>query len=346
MDHLNHIHEQIIHSAEKINSYDLSYGQMGVAIYCYYVSRTRNNKTYAKTAKKLLDNIFEHIDTIQSIDIRTGIAGIGLGVDFLLRNNYLKGNVNNILTDMDDVIFRKLSFSRQYESLGALTLIEVLYYFSVRLSCQKEESEEAHLFREIIIKTINNIYPKLENTRLSGRSIYEVNYELPLFMYVASKVFHAGFYNIRIKNMLTELSPVILSTFPTIHANRLYLLWGMSAVQEQMKIEGWEQHIRLLKKELSFGKIANRELCDRNIFFEDGAVSLFFLAEKLKNEFDRKTINSFQRNLWLNINRSEVWELMAADSNFFEEHIGLYNGFCGIAMLFEAFGAVSAHADL
>jgi hypothetical protein len=332
------LNKKLIASIEKgeTKCYDLGYGDMGFSLYFHGLSRLTGEKAYQRRAKKLLDSVFEGINTIQTIDIKTGLAGIGLGVDFLIRNNYVKGNVNTVLGDIDDFIFKQLSFPKHYESLDAQTMIEALYYFSVRLEAQKKGSETEYLFKEIIIKTINNAYLKLEKTRLNGRLVYDAAYELPLFMYVLSKIFRLKFYGVRIVNILKELSPTVLSIIPALHANRLYLLWGMSVVRKQIEIEGWNEHIQVLKETIDFDKIVNSELCNQNVYFGDGATSLFLLADKLRKEFSADEIDRFQQHLLLKITRSDVWRLMEDDDPvYFEEHKGLYNGFCGIAFLFE-----------
>ena len=333
---LQNLDEKLIASLEKSRTkyYDLGSGIMGFSIYFYCLSRLKSEKAYEKMAKRLLESVFENISTIQTIDLRTGYAGIGLGLDFLIKNNYVKGNVNTILPDIDDFIFRQLSFPKYYDSLDALTMIEALYYFSIRLASQKKGSETEYLFREIMIKTINNAYQKLEKTRLNERLVYDVTYELPLFLYVLSRISRFGFYNVRIANIVRELSPIVLSAIPRFHANRLFLLWGMSAIDETMRPEGWNKHIRFLMQEsLDVDKIVNSELCGRNVYFFDGAVSLFLLAEELEKELGEDTVARFQKDLLAKIEQSEVWELLQTDSYYFEDRKGLYGGFCGLSLL-------------
>ena len=332
---LHHLDKKLIASIEKGEKkcYDLGHGEMGFSLYFYCLSRLKGDKAYKNRAKKLLDSVMAGIDTIQTIDIRTGLTGIGLGVDFLIKNSYVKGNINTILQDIDDFIFRQLSFPKYYDSLEAMTMIEALYYFSVRLASQKKGSETEYLFKEIIIKTINNAYLKLEKTQLNGRFIYDAAYGLPLFLYVLSRIGRFGFYNVRIANILRELSPVVLSTVPALHANRLFLLWGMSAIGEDMRPEGWNGHIRLLMRELDMEKIVNSELNDRNLYFSDGAVSLFLLAEQLREQLGEEAVSLFQKSLPAKIEQPEVWELLLQTGYYFEERRGLYDGYCGLSLL-------------
>jgi hypothetical protein len=176
----------------------------------------------------------------------------------------------------------------------------------------------------------------LEKTQLNGRLVYDAAYELPLFLYVLSRISRFGFYNVRIANILRELSPTVLSIIPTLHANRLFLLWGMSSVNEELKPEGWNEHIRLLIRELNLERIINSELCNLNVYFSDGVVSLFLLAENAKELLGEESVCRFQKSLIAKIEQSEVWEMLQTDDRYFGERMGLWDGYCGIASLINA----------
>jgi hypothetical protein len=309
-----------------------------ISLYFYYISRLGNNKEYEKLAKKYLDEVAASINTIKSVDIKHGLAGIGLGIDYLVKNNFVKGNINNILQEIDDYLFRTISVAKHYETLDTLTMLQVLYYFYVRLKDQSQGSENEYLFKEQCIDTINNIYSKIEKTAFGSRLAYNIEYELPLFLYVLSKISSVNFYNRRVTNILKELSPTILSTVPILHCNKLYLLWAMLAVKQHINIEGWNKHINLLKQELDLDEIINNELKNRNIFFNDGATSIFLLAEYIKKDLDEEKICIFQEKLLEKIEQSEVWYLLEDDPQYFEIHNGLYDGFCGVALLLMIYG--------
>jgi len=150
---------------------------------------------------------------------------------------------------------------------------------------------------------------------------------------VLNRISRFGFYNVRIANILRELSHIVLSIIPALHANRLFLLWGMSSINEEMKPEGWNEHIRLLMRELDVEKIINSELHDRNVYFSDGAVSLFLLAKKVKEQLGEEAVCGFQKSLLSKIEQSEVWELLQQADCYFDERKGLYEGYCGFSLL-------------
>jgi hypothetical protein len=328
---IQNISEILTYQQGLINSV---FGKISVSIYFYQLSRLEDNRKYEKLAEKYLDEVMAEIDTVKEIDVKNGLSGIGLGINYLVKKGFVSGNINSILQEADDYLFRIMSVPKYFGTMDVFTMIQVLYYFYIRLQDQKKCSENEYLFRELCIKTINNIYPKIEKTLLRDRSTYNIEYYvLPLFLYVLSRIYVLDFYNVRITNILKELSSLILSTIPLLHSNKLYLLWGMTTISEQVEITSWDTHIQLLKRELDLDKIVTKELKNRNIFFDDGVVSIFLLAENVKKYLGEEKVCAFQQRLFKKIDQSEVWHLLETNPQYFNMHCGLYDGFCGLALL-------------
>lgn len=95
----------------------LADGKMGICIYFYILSRYEKNKEYENIAENILDEIFKNIDKTTSIDVRTGITGIGLGITYLIKNKHVDGNINIILKDIDDTVFKNISYSNIMKDL-------------------------------------------------------------------------------------------------------------------------------------------------------------------------------------------------------------------------------------
>lgn len=313
-------------------SHGLAFGKIGLAIYFYQLMRLEDNVEYGKFAKKYLDEVSSKIDTIKEVDIKNGLSGIGLGINYLVKNGFISGNINNILGEIDDYLFKTLSVSKYNEQLDTLTMIQLLYYFYIRLQDQKQDSENDYFFKEICIKTINIIYSKMGKITFGTRLIYDVEQELPLFLYVLSEIYNRNFYNVRIRKIVNELSPTILSSIPILHSNRLYLLWVISTIYKQVKLIGWKEHIELLKRELNLDEIVNIELKNRNIFFNNGVTSIFLLSDSMKDILGEEAINTFQQKLFRKIEQSEVWNLLEVNP-LLNMHTGLYDGFCGAVLL-------------
>lgn len=311
----------------------LADGKMGFCIYFYYLSSVYTNTNYKKIAGKLLDDIFDNIDTLNSIDVKNGLAGIGLGVDYLIRNNYVKGNVNVILNDIDDVIFKNLSYSKYIEKKDALSLIHILYYLCIRWKSQKTGSENGYLFKELIIQTVNNLYEQIDYNFYEEPFAYNIDYPLPQLLFVLSKIYSLNLYNYRVIKIIEELNYKVLSLFPLLHCNRLYLLWGMSNLNKQINDNKSLKHIKLLKSQIDFKHILNNEIKNRNVHFNDGLTSMYYLISSLTDCLTQKKITFIQEQIIGRIKLSDSWTALFNDPQYFNEHTGLYNGFTGVNLL-------------
>lgn len=330
------LNEKLITFLQKENiPLGLAEGKMGLCIYFYVLGRNLRNKEYEAVAEKLLDDIFENIGVINSIDVKNGLAGIGLGVDYLIKNNYVKGNINVILKDLDDIIFKNLSYPQYYEKIDSLSLIHILYYLCIRLKQQKQGSENDYLYRELIIQTVNNLYEHIIPTFYDEPFAYNIDYPLPQFLFVLSKLYSLDFYNYRLIKIIEELSYKVLSIMPLFHCNKLYLLWGMDALNKLIKDEHWEKHIVLLKEHIDITHILNHELRNKNIYFNDGITSLCYFINSLPDYFSREESDITGKQIVERINSSEVWSLLKDNPQYFENHTGLYNGFTGVSLLLQ-----------
>lgn len=331
---IHSLNTRLINSLEKENiSLGLADGRMGFCIYFYYLSSVYTNTNYKKIAGELLDDIFENIDTISSIDVKNGLAGIGLGVDYLIKNNYVKGNVNVILNDIDDVIFKNLSCSKYIEKIDTLSLMHILYYLCVRLKSQKVGDENEYLFRELIIQTVNNLYEHIDLSFYEEPFAYNIDYPLPQFLFVLSEVYTFNFYNYRLIKIIEELSYKVLPILPLLHCNRLYLLWGMNALNKKIKNKNWEQHIRLICRQIDMNTILFQELKDKDIFFSNGAVSIYLMLSNL-TEMLHGTTNS-KNKILTRIKESRMWDLSISESQYLDKYKGMYNGYYGTILFGE-----------
>jgi hypothetical protein len=311
----------------------LAYGKMGVCLYFFVISRMKQNKAYEKIANQLIDEIFEKAQTLPSIDVRSGLAGIGLGIHYLVKEKFVKGNINTILADIDDKIFEELSSSAYYKTIDPLTLIHLLFYWYIRLRVQKEGSDSQWLYQELVIHILNQLYDKVDISFSEEPINYNVDYQIPPFLFVLSKLHKLNFYNYRIQKIVVEFSLLLFATLPRLNAHRLYMLWGLDAIKQSgIKVDKLDNYIRVVRNEINLEDIFNGEFRNRNIFFNDGWVSINILLKHLENYFD-ETEFAQKKQILDRIEASDVWNLFRDEPSYFEMHKGLYNGYCGVALL-------------
>lgn len=330
----NTLNKHLLHSLQEGKiPLGLANGKMGICIYFYSLSRIDQDAEFGKIAESLLDEIFDNINTIQTIDVKSGLTGIGIGIDYLIKNNYVQGNSNIILKDIDDIIFKNLSYYQLHEKLDFFSLNHILYYLCIRLRQQRLGSENEYLYKELIIQTVNNLYERLPVNFHEEPLSYTADYTLPQVLFVLGEICELNFYSYRIYKILEELNYKVLSTLPTLNSNRLYLLWGMDYLNRQIQNANWQRHILLIKEQIDLDYILNHELKNKNIYFHDGLASICFFIRELAYYFDNKELEIFWMQAASKIENSQVWTLLNEDLPYFEKYMGLYTGFPGAVLL-------------
>ena len=308
----------------------LADGKMGHCIYYYYLCRLLDNNVYKQKAEHLVDEIFEKIKLIKNLDIKNGFAGIGLGIEYLIDNRYVTGDSNDILTDIDNELFKKIcNLDKIKEDLPS-SYLQLIYYFTVRLKKQNKNSENEHFFKEAVINAINFISEKIY--RNFSEEPVSFNLENPSIqsLFVLSQC--VEFYKEKTNRILKDISSYTLSKIPIIHANRLNLLYAMDNINKKIKIKGWDEHIKLLVREINVEKIIENELAD-DIYFSNGLSAIYMLLSGLGGYFSPNQICKHKRLIINKIESSPLWDRLIEDDFYLKQNSGLFSGYKGVSLL-------------
>jgi len=124
-DTLNRIVKSLEKSVLTTSNLGLHGGLMGISLFFFYYSRFNSDERYENLAYEILETILNKIDidTTES-NYTCGIAGIGSGIDFLLKEKFIETDSEDIFEDFDNVIFEdiiqipKLDYSFQTGLIG------------------------------------------------------------------------------------------------------------------------------------------------------------------------------------------------------------------------------------
>jgi len=302
-------------------------GKMGLCIYFYRLARLENKNKYNKIAEKLLDEIFREVSSVSAIDIENGLAGIGLGISYLIKNNYVQGDENEILKDIDDEVFKQACFRKA--DADTTGLIGILYYISVRKQSLKKE--QSILFNELIIQIVNTLHSKTESMLEDNSIRFNINTTLPLFFFVLSKIYPLNICNHKIKKMMEEIIPFVLSKYAYFDSKRFYLLWGIGKINKYIQDERLTGFCRLLTSQIDLNRLLD-EFRNKNIFITTGLSGICLLTLTLEDDIKQYLeVDKFYLKAKEKIEKSLAWEL-SNDSDFLKKHIGL-NGYCGVNII-------------
>lgn len=95
--YLSRIARHLIINSSYTDNLGLYNGKMGILIFFAHFARYTQKKIYDDFAGKLLDEVYSEIHTETPINFTNGLCGIGWSMEYLLQNNFLDGNSNEVL---------------------------------------------------------------------------------------------------------------------------------------------------------------------------------------------------------------------------------------------------------
>lgn len=111
----------------------LFHGKMGVVLFFANYSRFTKDLLYDDFCGELLDEVCLDMHDNMPIDFENGFCGIAWGIDYLLKNQFLEGDSNDILAEIDQKIMERDPL-RITDFSFKTGLMGILYYVLCRYS--------------------------------------------------------------------------------------------------------------------------------------------------------------------------------------------------------------------
>lgn len=306
-------------------------GQMGICIYFFYLARLRDNPEYRAFAERLLQQIFASASDISVINFSVGLSGIGWGIHHLLEEGFATGDFDDVLLDVDDVLFRTVHFEWLDDKKRRKSdFIWLLLYYADRLRTIKNK-EEKKLAQKTVVRILNHIENSYSDVLWEQPAIFNLEkYDLAFYLMVLGKLYELGFYNDKIVRIWEGLVNTVLSSMPLLHANRLFLLTGIQCVLKHVSLPQWEQHAKLLESNIDYDEMLNREFLNKNITLRRGVAGCCLLLSMAGN------ISEEQRNgIMHKIELSDIWkEKFSPVSGAIGGNVGLADGTAGVSLIY------------
>lgn len=322
----------LIEAIEKQEIMGLLYGKIGIAIYSFCNANNNSSLLNTSLGQELTALTCEKINDRMDFSLSYGLAGIGIGLDYLIKQSYVEGNVDEVLEEIDNLLFKKAAYiSNNDEKVEMLSLIEVLFYLSFRFENGLKNKVNRAIFEDLVIKLINYIYINRTEDLYNEPIPFSLYNPLALFLRVLARFHKLGIYTFRIEKILAEMKFYIFSRIPVLHGNKLMLLYAVRAIYNTTHKKGWKEYSELIENRLSIHTILSDEMKDKNIFFTDGLAGICVLLE-LYNKENSDTINVEYESFYNRIANSLIWKEFESDPEFLKKRIGL-DGYLGLQQL-------------
>ena len=105
-EHLLKIVRHLIINSSFCPSMGLYHGKMGIVIALLHYARHTKDSIYADFAWDILNEVFDGISLVDSVSLESGYSGIGWALVYIIKNNFLDGDPDFILSEIDEIIGR------------------------------------------------------------------------------------------------------------------------------------------------------------------------------------------------------------------------------------------------
>lgn len=163
---LHRIANHLIMNASFLDDLGLYHGKMGIVLFFAHYAKYTSHVVYDEFANELFYEIYKEIHAEYPFNFENGLCGIGWGIEYLCHNNFLDGDCNDILYEIDRKleewnVFRNVDETLETGKLGWL------YYVDIHVSSiVSGKSCSSFLKENYLLTTKERIVPLLSPKKL------------------------------------------------------------------------------------------------------------------------------------------------------------------------------------
>lgn len=337
LEKLHEINRLLLENAKEETDLGLLHGKLGLSIYFYHLAKKTRNHEYNLEADKLIGELFEKLsETKLPIDFENGLTGMAWGISYLVNSDFVEANLDETLAELDDRIFRFLEDQKNHLSADFRSgILGYLTYYLDRLenSLKSGHTSNIYIFQKLAAVLLNQLGQLVEEEKLKDREpqLFNIFWDLPITLIILGKSKKLHVNSAKAERILDYIIPSIISFFPNLHSNRLYLLLGLESVLREIENPILRRHALFLKKNIDIKSIFNEEFKNLNIRVLDGASGLRLIAKMLAEITGDDSYLPSEVLFFCKINESVCW----GEADFYSsirQNIGLVSGLSGIGL--------------
>lgn len=270
-------------------------GDIGMALFLYYLQSKTDDVKYTDMAKKILDNIVSKISNKSSLEIFNGVTGVALSVILLNNKGFVDDNIDDVLGDIDDYVYRRtVEVLEKYKQKYENTCLDILFYLAIRFNrCHNQEQKE--IFSKLWFALFNKLYQNLSPDFFIEPIPSAIKYKMAQFIMVSTLgVKMNPDFKSRISKIFTELSNFVFSYFPQLQFNRLILYSALTSAVKVIDLDTkWKNYLDRLMSSISIKYIIEYEILPNDLFLTHGLCCLFFLLKHLNVTISKDIAEAF-----------------------------------------------------
>lgn len=172
------------------NGDDLSlfHGKMGLVLFFFHYYRHTHNSLYEKIVEELLNDIYEDVHNDIPINLEFGLCGLGWGIEYLAQHQFIEGDTDEILEDIDTKIMA-LDVRRITDMSLETGLEGIAWYVLLRLTSPYSQRAFDEIYKKDLLYTCSKYPSKGTNALvafLQDGACYQYPFENVLYSIVWS----------------------------------------------------------------------------------------------------------------------------------------------------------------
>ncbi|TKG93625.1 hypothetical protein EYV94_15365 [Puteibacter caeruleilacunae] len=250
----------------------LFHGKLGMTIFYYHLFRFTSDKKWEILAEELLDDLFMEIQTCSlSTDFEYGLTGIGWGIEYLVKNEFVDANTDEVLESIDDKVFHKIVANDAWNIGLSSGLLGYISYVLTRLRSTNNPTTQ-YLQKQLLIELINKLAEAVDSQKINFNEpdSFDILWDVPLLLIVLEQCLNINLYNSKIIQILKEIEAEVLTLLPQKHSNRAYLLLGLEKIAVKISSKRWKASAELLSQTIDLKEILSNEFTRRNVTLRTG----------------------------------------------------------------------------
>lgn len=154
-DELSLIVNNLILNSSNLQNLGLYRGKMGIILFFYHYAQYSRNIIYEDFANELIDELCDELTTQLPTTFDDGLCGIGWGLEYLIQNNFVEGDSNEILREFDLKIMER-NIKRINDFSFDTGLAGIVYYVYSRLIVAKSKETKVRTFDLLYLTELLN----------------------------------------------------------------------------------------------------------------------------------------------------------------------------------------------
>ena len=247
----------------------LVYGKAGLAV--YYAKLSNENASYKKVYNRLVNDILSKVSDKTPVEFSRGLLGIAFALDIIM-HYYKPGNPDNVLDDVDALIYKSLDKGRDMKPLDLNLAVEGLFYLSMHLKYGIRNKTKRRIYANKAMQLLNDLCVALPINFFQESVPCNIFNRGFFLLYAIGNLYELHTDNHRIEHICNDLIYELGTNVPVFHFNRLERLFLVTRLMSLgcAKNPIWKEYRELLLNGLSLERLFNEECSNNQLTLSDG----------------------------------------------------------------------------